>query len=101
MNDLLPCPFCGGEAELAGDRETNEHIVFCKPCGAQEAYHKTKAEAIIAWNRRAPDPRLAEADKLLERAEKALWHYSGHRETYNEMESVHKDIRAYREGRKV
>ena len=36
MSELLPCPFCGGEAELAGEAEPYHRInAFCIKCGAQ------------------------------------------------------------------
>lgn len=45
---LLPCPFCGGEAEL--DEYCGKYVVFCtnEKCN----WHNTEAEAIEAWNTR-------------------------------------------------
>lgn len=76
MSDLLPCPFCGGQAVLTTSRETSDgpgvSSVRCDTCGAQggtprlyfwrcahggvtraqgEALHD--AEAVQLWNRRA------------------------------------------------
>jgi len=47
----MPCPFCGGEAEIRGDRAL---FVQCAKCGTRygDRYHVTKAEAIAAWNTR-------------------------------------------------
>lgn len=68
--ELGPCPFCGGEATTVK--------IDARPCqveGWQDAYwagckesvrcsgrlpklHKTEAEAVAAWNQRAPSPTL-------------------------------------------
>jgi Lar family restriction alleviation protein len=62
---LLPCPFCGGEAEkkmyLWGHRkESGKPIwcfyVFCTSCDSMgDNVFKTKQEAFAAWNHRIPD----------------------------------------------
>ena len=60
---LLPCPFCGGEAELtySNDNHHQPHIqckfgCFLTPkCPGAHTYqwhYKTEKEAIEAWNRR-------------------------------------------------
>ena len=54
---LLPCPFCGGEAdieEIPGSPYTDESYVYgvgCKECNIGW-YEDTKEEAIERWNRR-------------------------------------------------
>lgn len=67
MNKLKPCPFCGRSHGLLItsihhrlDYSTYEQwSVFCDAsgdkvgCGASCGYHRTKTEAIEAWNRRA------------------------------------------------
>jgi hypothetical protein len=64
MPDLLPCPFCGGEAKFSyqpGQPFYNSYV-YCKECFASsgEAYadEKNKDEVIKrvceAWNRRVP-----------------------------------------------
>lgn len=61
---LLPCPFCGGEAELRyhpscmRDPSHRAWEVGCSLCSARVgctiyAIGKTIDEAIAAWNRRA------------------------------------------------
>jgi Lar family restriction alleviation protein len=60
--ELLPCPFCGGtptEAERADLHTSTGHIYFIAcMCGGYSAtahqFGETRAEAIAAWNRRAP-----------------------------------------------
>lgn len=57
MSELLPCPFCGGEAKVAigqGQHDGHGYIVFCDRCWVSQSYlDKTEAEAIAAWNNRA------------------------------------------------
>lgn len=55
MNDettLLPCPFCGGEAELTGF-DAPEYWVWCPKCKASADMHTGMENAIAAWNARA------------------------------------------------
>lgn len=60
-NQLLPCPFCGGDAHLAWYNYGKEQVVvecenpYCLSavCGA-----KTPEEAIIRWNNRTKDNHL-------------------------------------------
>lgn len=49
----LPCPFCGGDAIVVGH---GPYRVACMKCTASlpHLYVVTEAEAIAAWNRRAP-----------------------------------------------
>lgn len=50
----LPCPFCGGEAEVLEGYSVMPKGTFvqCKNCWAFVAGFKTKTDAIAAWNRR-------------------------------------------------
>lgn len=59
MNDtekLLPCPFCGGEAELNIKKGFNREIVFvfvgCSNCQSSTRTYSTEAGAVEAWNKR-------------------------------------------------
>ena len=52
MSELLPCPFCGGEAET-WDGAGPWHAI-CKKCGAIGSPCLSEAEAIAAWNNRTP-----------------------------------------------
>ena len=54
---LLPCPFCGGEAEIHQDDNGKWHVDTLR-CGNGDISHHayviadTEAEAIEAWNTR-------------------------------------------------
>lgn len=71
MSDLLPCPFCGGEASAEGVTTYNKHhqawwedgtqvlrayFVNCIKCGVTNqgllGGRQTRVEAIAAWNTR-------------------------------------------------
>ena len=51
---LKPCPFCGGEAELA-----KKHV-YCIDCGSQGFYGDEidcgDNEPVVRWNTRTPSP---------------------------------------------
>lgn len=56
---LLPCPFCGGEADLehytvgTWDDPEDRYEVDCTRCNASIESQSTEAEAVEAWNKRA------------------------------------------------
>ena len=58
-NELLPCPFCGGEdleidhAPTYDVRHPDVYEVHCVECGGRGGEGWTEAEAIAAWNTRA------------------------------------------------
>ncbi len=57
-NELLPCPFCGGEAERA-DLEDEDNfggsVIQCKKCQASSAVHFDRKEHLYSsWNERSP-----------------------------------------------
>lgn len=64
MNELKPCPFCGGTAKLlcvTGDYgyAPNIYMVECSYCGAtikkSNGYRDLTNSVISSWNRRAKD----------------------------------------------
>lgn len=66
--ELLPCPFCGGEAYNAincGD-DFNEYpfSVECNKCAATTDFYSDDESAVEAWNRRAHPDTLTDEAKL-------------------------------------
>ncbi len=62
MNELKPCPFCGGEARIISHRFhelSNTYGVTCKICGSEtRQFYRAEEDAVNAWNRRASDAEL-------------------------------------------
>lgn len=54
--ELLPCPFCGGEAIVKHIDSRDDWWVWCRGCNIQRPSVKnivhTRDEAIASWNRR-------------------------------------------------
>lgn len=68
--ELLPCPFCGWEAEVVSGGPGN-HFIQCKGCRAtSDDRHLDRA--IAAWNRREAATALSEAKAENERLREVL-----------------------------
>ena len=65
---LLPCPFCGGEAEMGEDYSYWHGLLLsykphCSKCGCNIGMFSDKTEAIEKWNTRKPMERIVEIIK--------------------------------------
>lgn len=55
-NELKPCPFCGGKANIDyGNGIYEIFYVFCEKCKTRNPNRLTREEAIKLWNRRTTD----------------------------------------------
>lgn len=52
MDELKPCPFCGGKKYI--EKQTNDYgsYVICRKCGSASGFFKMQKEAVEAWNSR-------------------------------------------------
>ena len=62
--ELLPCPFCGGEAESIDFFP--RFFVKCKNCGANTGFHLNISNAIEAWNERNPSEKPNSSSQIPE-----------------------------------
>lgn len=54
MDEILPCPFCGGEAEPVNYSPFDGWHCRCKRCDLEGNEWLDAATAVRAWNRRVP-----------------------------------------------
>ena len=65
--ELLPCPFCGGEAKLVKSKsKMNDTRIQCKKCGIKTGWWMGEpAELIEQWNNRVyPEEELPDGTKI-------------------------------------
>jgi Lar family restriction alleviation protein len=77
MNELKPCPFCGGEAEINDVvvpnlkilLETKKEINYycsCTQCGCEGGWFVAKYDAITHWNTRSAISRDITTEQIVE-----------------------------------
>lgn len=54
-DELLPCPFCGGEADIKIHHRPYHVIGTCLSCGSQGVRKQSIREAQYCWNTRTPN----------------------------------------------
>ena len=52
MNELKPCPFCGGKGVIIEDYPRTDYFVECDKCKTTSDTYQSKEEAIAAWSHR-------------------------------------------------
>jgi Lar family restriction alleviation protein len=65
MTELLGCPFCGGDDVADFHSITGDLHIACVDCDGRGPDRKSEAEAIAAWNTRAPIAGQAELVEAL------------------------------------
>ena len=100
---LLPCPFCGGEVEMAVDSVdaySNAYTFCCDNCYMYTAYQfSNEKEAIEHWNTRKPMERIkARMDEKMESVDywtkpydKYEYYDNGYWEGMNEIATIVKE----------
>lgn len=80
MTELLPCPFCGGEAEILTAESMRGGYLFgimCNDCCSRGDVYDTEAEAIAAWNTRAERTcKVAASYSPSDMNEQAEWYFA-------------------------
>lgn len=78
--ELLPCPFCGGEAETVEHDSTYLHGFFAHcanddcPNTVETDIYPTEAEAIAAWNTRHEETcKVKELETIAQTLSMASW----------------------------
>ena len=79
--ELKPCPFCGGEAEIFEYKNKRfvpsiQYRGGCFECGQTVCLENTREDAIKAWNTRANEEQIANYERLIERKDDALRFYA-------------------------
>ncbi len=82
---LLPCPFCGGKAEIGPDEHYPDYpIIRCTGCGV---YH-FGSHLVERWNRRVPPPTTKMIIDDLRRAVRSGIGFPHHQIRFTEEEAA-------------
>lgn len=74
---LKPCPFCGGVPY--SEASVCDYIIVCRPCGLKMRRNSEhRPEAVVAWNRRVPDPAVLALTEERDALRAALHQYGEH-----------------------
>lgn len=52
MEDLKPCPFCGGKGSLDHHADSHIYVIVCTECEAEGSWTDSEEKAIANWNKR-------------------------------------------------
>ena len=72
VTELLPCPFCGGEAVSTCDEDNHIHMITCNECGGSTDWCDSEEDAVSAWNTRTAAESVRAANARAEGLEKPL-----------------------------
>ena len=75
-HELLPCPFCGGEAEeRVKGRGTSDpkYYVRCAECGCRTGETVCSPAHIRTWNRRVTDAKDDPGEDFYREQQQAAW----------------------------
>lgn len=76
--ELLPCPFCGRNADLQKERLGFGVVCRTEECyGNQEHHWFTPEIACNEWNKRADSPQIAHYQRMIEMAREAFKNIAG------------------------
>jgi Lar family restriction alleviation protein len=81
-DELKPCPFCGGTAELQTDKGPTGELygwVGCNDCDAMSGHcdlrsmQPEETHPVDLWNTRTPEPTTAPGDEAMEVWQEMCW----------------------------
>lgn len=71
MQELAPCPFCGGPGMFEGEEGAGYEVV-CQHCGARSGWGDYGYQAEASWNRRAPSKAILTLERERDEAREAV-----------------------------